>query len=146
MPTLKLFIPGKPFGKERPKFARRGKFVATYTPKKTLRYEDSVRSLWSLENAAKLPAPLTMKDNVRIAVNAVFEIPKSYNQKNRDEIADGLVSPNKPDWDNIGKIVCDSLNGVAWVDDSIIRQATVAKRYAFPGEYQGVHLEITWGK
>jgi Holliday junction resolvase RusA-like endonuclease len=35
----------------------------------------------------------------------------------------------KPDWDNVGKIVCDALNGVAWHDDAQIVDAHVEKRY-----------------
>ena len=35
----------------------------------------------------------------------------------------------KPDWDNIGKIVCDALNGSAYKDDAAITDATVCKRY-----------------
>ena len=36
---LSVSIPGQPVGKGRPRFARRGKFVATYTPKATETWE-----------------------------------------------------------------------------------------------------------
>ena len=35
----------------------------------------------------------------------------------------------KADWDNIGKIVCDSLNGIAYHDDVQIVDAQVRKFY-----------------
>ena len=38
--------------------------------------------------------------------------------------------PGKPDWDNIGKIVCDSLNLVAYHDDSAVVDAQVRKFYS----------------
>ena len=37
--------------------------------------------------------------------------------------------PKKHDWDNIGKIVCDGLNGVAWHDDKQIFDGMVHKRF-----------------
>lgn len=36
----------------------------------------------------------------------------------------------KPDWDNVGKIVSDALNGIAYRDDSQIVDARVVKRYS----------------
>ena len=35
----------------------------------------------------------------------------------------------KPDFDNIGKIIADSLNGIAYADDSCIVEATISKFY-----------------
>lgn len=36
----------------------------------------------------------------------------------------------KPDADNIAKIICDSLNNVAYRDDTQVIELTVIKRYA----------------
>ena len=42
---------------------------------------------------------------------AYYEIPKSTSKKKRREMLEHRIRPTKkPDWDNIGKIVCDSLN------------------------------------
>ena len=41
-----------------------------------------------------------------------------------------IYATKKPDWDNIAKVICDALNGIAWVDDSQIVSGTVAKYYA----------------
>jgi Holliday junction resolvase RusA-like endonuclease len=35
----------------------------------------------------------------------------------------------KPE-DNIGKVICDALNGLAWYDDTQVVEAYVIKRYA----------------
>ena len=35
-----------------------------------------------------------------------------------------------PDGDNILKIVCDALNGLAWKDDTQVAEMTVRKRYS----------------
>lgn len=37
-----FIIPGEPMGKERPRFSHVGKYVHTYTPPKTVRYEKKV--------------------------------------------------------------------------------------------------------
>lgn len=48
----------------------------------------------------------------------------------RERMVIGQVVPTvKPDWDNVGKIVCDALNGIAWHDDAQVTQATVRKLY-----------------
>ena len=36
----------------------------------------------------------------------------------------------KPDWDNIGKIICDSLNQIAYRDDAQIVDSQVRKFYS----------------
>ena len=40
---------GEPVGKGRPRFARRGTFVSTYTPQKTKTYEDEIRMMAKAE-------------------------------------------------------------------------------------------------
>ena len=46
-------------------------------------------------------------------------------------MASGDMRPVKrPDWDNVGKIVTDALNGVAYDDDSQIVSASVEKYYS----------------
>lgn len=49
MKIVSFTIPGEPQGKGRPKFARRGNFVQTYTPKKTRTYEDIVANSYILQ-------------------------------------------------------------------------------------------------
>lgn len=47
----------------------------------------------------------------------------------------------KPDADNIAKVICDALNGIAYADDSHIINLMINKKY---GENPGVHVSI-WG-
>ena len=43
----------------------------------------------------------------------------------------GFIRPTvKPDWDNIGKLVADALNGIAYDDDKCIVDAQVRKFYS----------------
>ena len=65
-----------------------------------------------------------------LCVRAFYGIPKSATKKKRADIAAGLVRPTKkPDFDNVFKILCDALNGVAYADDAQIVQASIHKCY-----------------
>lgn len=115
-------IPGKPQGKARPRFT--GKH--TYTPPKTAAYEELVRSCYRKQGGGCFPkgAPLY------VAISAAFAVPTSDSKRERQAKLRGEMLPTKrPDWDNIGKIVCDALNGVAWHDDAQIVSACVEKIY-----------------
>lgn len=113
-------IHGKPFAKQRPKFARRGKFVSAYTPKATVSFEQTVQAI----GIQHFPEPL--EGPVSLSVVAIFKPAKSWSQKRRAE-ALGQWHTQKPDYDNIEKAVCDGLNRVAYSDDSQIASATCLK-------------------
>ena len=47
MNEIRFTIPGKPFGKQRPRVVNRGKFSTAYTPKETVEYENLVKLYYS---------------------------------------------------------------------------------------------------
>ncbi len=124
-------IQGKPVGKGRP---RLGKY-ATYTPSKTKQYEAFVK--WTFINQfkeiKKLEGPISAN------IIAIFEIPKSYSSKKRAELNLQKNYIHKPDTDNIAKIILDSLNEIAYYDDSQISKLSVKKEY---GEENKVIVEL----
>ena len=64
-------------------------------------------------------------------VIAYLPIPKSTSKKNRQQMIDGVIRPTvKPDWDNIGKLIADALNKVAYDDDKCIVDSQVRKFYS----------------
>ena len=66
-----------------------------------------------------------------VRIVAYYEIPKSTSKKRRKDMLEHRIRPTKkPDWDNIGKIICDSLNAVAYHDDAAVVDAHVRKFYA----------------
>lgn len=125
---VRFTIPGVPFGKQRPKFSRVGGYVKTYTPEKTINYENMVKIYY--QQAAKgYMFPNEAMLDVRIL--AYYEIPKSVSKKKHQAMLENKVRPaKKPDWDNIGKVVCDSLNNIAYKDDSAVVDAQVRKFYS----------------
>ncbi len=106
---LKFVVPGEPQGKARPRFARRGRYVSTYTPKETQSYEALVRYCAVSARTQKGIKPISAEMDLKI--KAYFKIPKSYSKKRKDRCLKGDERPSKePDSDNIAKIVLDGLN------------------------------------
>ena len=118
-------ILGEPMGKQRPKFARIGNFTRTYTPKETVNYENLVKLSYQNfggEHFGSVP--------LKVQITAKFPIPKSFSKKKHEMAADGELRPTtKPDCDNIAKIICDALNGIAYDDDKQIVELLVVKEY-----------------
>ena len=136
---LAFSIPGEPYGKARHRTTRTG---LVYTPKETTSYENLVKTIFVREHQGWeiTLAPIVMH------VTAIFAIPKSASNKARQAMIDGRIRPTKrPDWDNIGKIVSDSLNEIAYKDDSQIVDSHVEKWYGLI-PCVNVTLEVTDGE
>jgi len=128
MKQIRFEVPGAPFGKERPKFARRGNYTMTYTPKKTLQHEKEVVAAY-MEIAKGRKFEKGTPLDIRII--AYYPIPKSTSKKKQREMLEHRLRPTvKPDLDNVAKLVYDALNGVAWYDDNAIVDTQVRKFYS----------------
>lgn len=124
---VKFSIPGEPYGKGRPRFRNAGTHQQPYTPAKTANYENLVKLAYTTESKNYRFPDDAMLD---VRIFAFYAIPKSASKKKRQEMIDRKIRPTKkPDFDNIGKIVCDSLNQIAYKDDSQIVDAMVRKFY-----------------
>ena len=125
---VRFTVPGEPIGKGRPKFRRVGQYTQTYTPKKTVEYENLVRLQYQLSCKGTY---FDDDANLFIHVNCYMSIPQSTSKKKRQEMMNGKIRPlKKIDWDNAGKIIADALNGVAYKDDSHIVDGRVVKFYS----------------
>ena len=104
---------GVPVGKGRPRFTRGGR---AYTPEKTREFEEKVRDCWRTQSgvgfAGKVP--------LFASVVAYFPIPQSVSKKKAEAMA-GTFHVSRPDADNIAKAILDSLNGLAFPDDSAVQ-------------------------
>lgn len=119
----KFTIPGEPMGKARPRICRNGH---SFTPKKTVNYETLVKEMYSIAKGEYYE-----NKQLAITVRAYFSIPESKSRKQKELMIAGAIQPTKkPDCDNILKIICDALNGVAYKDDSQIVTASITKWYA----------------
>lgn len=122
---VKFVIPGQPQGKGRPRFARMGNHVRTYTPDETARYENLVKLYYQqAANGVKL------NGEISAAIIGVFPIPSSVSKKTRKQMIEGkILHTKKSDCDNLAKIVLDSVNGIAYDDDRQVCELYVKKIY-----------------
>lgn len=137
MNTITFTVPGAPRGKGRPRFARRGAHVTTYTDDQTASYENLVR-------LAYVQAGGTLHAGVEVEVNihAMFPIPKSFSKAKREKAIAWEIAPQtKPDLDNVCKAVLDGLNGVAYADDKQVTRLWIEKLY---GEVPRLDVEMTF--
>ena len=118
----RFVIPGAPEGKARPRSTRTGH---AFTPQRTRDYEECVRTAWTQSGCAMLDGPIAVR------IYAYHPCNKSDSRQTvLRKLAGKLLPAKKPDWDNIGKLVADALNGIAYDDDKSIIDARVIKVYA----------------
>ena len=119
---IHFVIPGEPKAKARPRVTTKG---ITYTPKSTVEYENWVKQCYLVKHGQTM-----LEGEVKATIKAYFGIPKSISQKRKKLMIDGKVRPTKkPDADNIAKSVLDSLNGIAYKDDSAVVALQVDKYF-----------------
>lgn len=122
MATVQIRVDGKIVGKQRPKFSRQGALMKTYTPEKTVTYENYVRLCWMQNGADKL------NGLIKATIDAHFRIPTSVSKKRHIRMLN-TGCPKKPDADNIAKSILDALNGIAYDDDAQVVVLEVIKTY-----------------
>lgn len=115
-------IPGEPFGKQRARTLKTGR---SYTPAKTVQFENLVKTCF----VQKYPCEPLTDDFSIIEIIAVYPVPKSWSKKDKIKADEDKLFPKRHDWDNIGKIVCDGLQGVLFNNDNIIFEGHVHKRF-----------------
>lgn len=123
---IKFTILGNPSGKGRPRFSTRT--GRAYTPKNTMMYENLVRTEYGLQCNNFMFDDTSMLD---MRILAFYEIPKSTSKKKREQMLNGMIRPTKkPDMDNVVKIIADSLNKIAYRDDTQIVDCQCRKFYS----------------
>ena len=125
---VKFTVLGEPQGKGRPRFTKVGQYVKTYTPDKTVSYENLVK----IEYRRQCKDYMFEKGRpVDIRILAYYPIPKSVSKKKQTMmIANELRPMKKPDTDNVVKVILDSLNQIAYHDDVQAVDCQVRKFYS----------------
>ena len=128
--TVSFTVPGQPVAKGRPRVTTSGGKVRTYTPEKTVRYENLVATYAQHAMRGMLP----IGGPVEVILDACFGIPKSKHGK----VFSGAAHYIKPDLDNVIKAALDGINGIVFPDDAAVCRISSQKTYdATP------HLSIT---
>jgi Holliday junction resolvase RusA-like endonuclease len=127
---LTYLVEGTPVGKGRPRFARRGNFVSTYSPTKTRDYEDLIKDAArkAMGSNELLETPVT------VAIYITVPIPSSYSKKRTEACLSGSERPiKKPDIDNIAKCFLDAMNEIVYKDDTQVLTLHITKVYGTVG-------------
>lgn len=138
---MDFIVYGKPQGKQRARVTMVGGFAKAYTPEQTVSYENLIKlSFRKAVNEAtsdtvemsdiQATSFMADKEPLELILMAVYPIPKSFSKKKMEQaIKDEIRPTTKPDLDNVIKVVCDALNGVAYRDDTQIVQILASKSY-----------------
>jgi Holliday junction resolvase RusA-like endonuclease len=102
-----------------------GGFVRTFTPEKSVRFEDTVRLFAQAAGIPLLDGP------VRVMIQAVWPMKGAPLKKGSRP---SIPKATKPDVDNVAKAICDACNGIAWHDDGQVCELHITKRHAAQGE------------
>lgn len=114
----------KAIGKQRPRYS--SKTHRMYTPTATRSFEDKVK--WAFTSKYNVATELSIKPFSALIV-AGFTPSASLSKKKKEELLIKSNYTKKPDVDNIAKAILDSLNGLAYKDDSQVSELTVLKIY-----------------
>lgn len=145
MPEIHFFVAmPKVVGKGRPRF--NGKTGRVYTPKATHDAECLISreafEAFANDGLEVIPDGVP----VRVSVNAWFCCPKSWPKARKLALESGDFEPclKTPDGDNVLKLVCDALNGVAFKDDKQVYRASVTKQYTTQANGEGLEISLFW--
>lgn len=123
--VVKFTVLGEPKGKQRPRMTKKGH---TYTSAETVEYENLVKVEYRRQCHDFRFGDQTPLD---MRIIAYYSIPKSVSRKKRQDMIDHRIRPLKRcDWDNLGKLIADGLNNIAYKDDVQIVDAQVRKFYS----------------
>lgn len=132
--NYKFEINERAIGKERPRYS--SKTGRMYTPEATRSFEEKVK--WSFTSKYNVSMKLSEKP-FKAKITAIFKPADSLSKKKKEELIRKVDYTHKPDVDNIAKIILDSLNGLAYKDDSQVTALLVFKDY---GEENKIIVEL----
>jgi len=119
---IQFTIPGRPKAWERA--GRSGK--RSYTVDRMKVKENEIA--W-IANAA-MPKGVLFDGPIELIFAAIFAIPKRWRKAEREYAAHTPVwHVDRPDLDNLTKLIGDALNGVVWVDDEQVVRVIASKHY-----------------
>lgn len=100
---------------------------SAYTTKETSEAEQIIG--WRCKSATQGMDPIAWPCAVKVV--AYVPIPKYATELERRQAEEGLILPiTKPDVDNYIKLILDGLNEIAFLDDGLVTDLEVSKRYS----------------
>ena len=135
---VRIRIPVTPISQGRPRaYSLNGK-ARVYSPQKNRTYKEVVQifAMQSMKNKKATAMPL------HVTISFFLEIPKSWTKEKKLAATVGKILPtSRPDIDNYIKAIFDSLNGIAFADDSQIVSMNAVKLYTPNKAYVDVEIK-----
>lgn len=149
MPTLQgdiiLFVPGEPIAKARPRFARQGKHVKTYSTQQTEEGRFMWEVLYQLEKLSVYKGE-PFEGPLRLECRFYFKRPKAHYGTGRNagqlKRSAPIYHVSKPDVDNAVKFVFDCLNNILYLDDRQVIGLKAEKHYVGVVGRAGVEIVV----
>lgn len=114
-------------------FGADGRGARRFTPHKQRAAMVAIAKAYKAQAAIDRRNATMLFGSIKLEILCVYAVPISWSIKKRGAAFRGLVwKTSVPDWDNLGKLVSDALNGIAYADDAQIAVSSVAKRYGAP--------------
>ncbi len=124
---IEFVIPIEPKAQMRPRFARRGKFTATYKHK-TQEFNESIL----LNELAKNRPEVPLEGAITVCVIAYMPMPSSKPTWWKEAALQGTIKHvTKPDADNMFKFLSDCMTNMGYFhDDNQISRLQIRKEYS----------------
>lgn len=133
MSEIRFTIPGRLNGKGRPRFTTVGGFPRAYTPAATRTEEKLVGTL----ARAAMRGIKPLEGPIWLDIAIVQRPPPSWSKK-KTQAANWITQ--KPDCDNVLKLVSDSLNEIVYADDAQIAKISAERVWRLSGDER---VEVT---
>jgi len=123
---MRMVIPIKVVGKERPRYSSKTK--SFFTPKKTKEFEADIGAYAMIHmqtnHIKAIEGPVTVNIIVKI------KTPSSWTKSRTEAAIQGDIMPTvTPDIDNCLKSILDGMNGITYKDDKQVIKCSIEKRY-----------------
>jgi len=135
--SVSVLLPIAPWAQERPRLTTVGGFARAFDPPRSRAWKLVARGFFV---AAMAGRPLLI-GALEVVIVAVIACPPSQHRKRTPQPPRWHTGP-RLDWDNVGKIVCDAMQGVVFGNDGQIARATVERWIGAQGESPSVTVEV----
>lgn len=119
---------GEPMAQKRPRAREMGKFIQVYDDPKSAKAKDTLAVIIQQQAPPRL-----LEGPLRVNIDFYFSRPKSHFGTGRNA---GVLKPTadeyrwqKPDRDNLDKLVLDAMSGIIFHDDAQACTGTINKYY-----------------
>ena len=132
---IDIFLEVTPTAKARPRLGRGG---SVYTPQKTKIAEKEIKIL--LKSEMKRTGQIITDKPVFVKLRFCYIYPRKMSS--HDKLLadlDMFYKASRPDIDNVGKLVLDSMNGIVYYDDNQVVKLLAEKVYC---KREGIELKV----